>query len=76
LQSGQEVELQSGGDRLQGTLRNPTTMQPITSTHSFTAALDQPEVERLAFLLNPPPDSDELELVITADTSNARRVTS
>lgn len=49
------------------TVRDTATMRPVTSTATLDDAVEQLQTERLAFLLNPPPELDVLELVITAD---------
>ena len=49
------------------TVRETATMQPVTSGDTLDDAVDRLQSERLDFLLNPPPDLDVLELVITAD---------
>jgi hypothetical protein len=49
------------------TVRDARTFTPLASGATLDAATGHLPGERLAFLLNPPPDMGELELVITAD---------
>lgn len=48
------------------TVREANTLRPIQSTGTLAAAVDQLELERAAFLLNPP-EARVLELIVTAD---------
>jgi hypothetical protein len=49
------------------TVRDACTFTPLASEASLDAAVGHLPGECLAFLLNPPPECSELELVITAD---------
>jgi hypothetical protein len=55
------------------TVRDTATMHPVTSADTLDDAVARLQTERLAFLLNPPPDLDVLELVITADEVPGRQ---
>lgn len=49
------------------TLRDAATMEPVAREATLETAVGHLDCERLAFALNPPPETRELELVITAD---------
>ena len=52
------------------TVRDRDTMTSIGSAGTLQDAVAQFEAERLAFLLNPPNEAGELELVISADNES------